>query len=240
VTSVESAVRSALLSSPEVSRLPELRRSSLLFPQDGAADSLYFLETGLVKLTRTNDVGNQIILCIKGAGDLVGEEALSDENETYYANAEVLTPSLAYRIPGETVRGAFASNSVLAASLISYLLRRQNALAEKVELLCLHDVEHRVLHYLAELSTLVSIAPDGQGFQIPITQLELADLIGATRETTSTTLNQLERRGLIKLSRRMLTVPSPDQLRSVASERTPSPDTGVNMAKDSSSAVLTN
>ena len=83
-------------------------------------------------------------------------------------------------------------------------------------MLCLHDVEYRILHYLAELSSLMKPVENGEGYQVPITQLELADLIGATRETTSTTLNQLERRGLLKLSRRMLTIPSPDTLRSAA------------------------
>jgi CRP/FNR family transcriptional regulator len=62
---------------------------------------------------------------------------------------------------------------------------------------------------------------DGEGYQIPITQLELADLIGATRETTSTTLNQLERRGLLKLSRRMLTIPSESSLREATSKQPP-------------------
>ena len=90
------------------------------------------------------------------------------------------------------------------------------ALAQKVELLCLHDVEYRILHYLAELSAIVKPLNDGGGYQLPITQLELADLIGATRETTSTTLNQLERRGLVKLSRRLLTIPSPVTLRTAA------------------------
>ena len=107
----------------------------------------------------------------------------------------------------------------IAVPLISYILQRRNALAVKIELLCLNDVEHRVLHYLAELSSLVKPGGGVSGHQIPITQLELADLVGATRETTSTTLNQLERRGLIKLSRRMLIVPSPDTLQQVAKER---------------------
>ncbi len=99
------------------------------------------------------------------------------------------------------------------------MLERKLALARKVELLCLHDVEYRVLQFLADLAGLVKPLADGSGSQIPITQLELADLVGATRETTSTTLNQLERRGLIKLSRRMMTVPSPDVLRSAAREK---------------------
>ena len=56
------------------------------------------------------------------------------------------------------------------------------------------------------------------GYHVPITQSELADLIGATRETTSTTLNQLEKRGLLKLSRRLLTIPSPGLLRTATAQ----------------------
>jgi CRP/FNR family transcriptional regulator len=72
------------------------------------------------------------------------------------------------------------------------------------------------------LSELVKESTDGSGYHLPLTQLELADLIGATRETTSTTLNQLERRGLVRLSRRLLTIPSPAMLRDAAMAKPPS------------------
>jgi CRP/FNR family transcriptional regulator len=85
------------------------------------------------------------------------------------------------------------------------------------------------MHYLAELSALVKPLEDGEGYQVPITQLELADLIGATRETTSTTLNQLERRGLVKLSRRLLTIPSPGTLRNAATAKTAPENAGASL-----------
>lgn len=216
MTSLASAVRSALLSAPEVSRLASLRRSTSLFSQGQVADALYFIEDGLIKLTRTNDRGAHIILSICGPGHLIGEEALRDDTRNYYTEAEVLSTSNLYRIPHEAAIQAVANNPELSNALISYLLHRKLGLAMKVELLCLHDVEYRILHYLAELSALVKPLDDGEGYQVPITQLELADLIGATRETTSTTLNQLERRGLVKLSRRLLTIPSPVTLRNAA------------------------
>jgi len=216
VTSLAPAVRTSLLSAPEVSRLASLRRSTSLFTQGQAADAIYFIEDGLVKLTRTNDHGGHIILSICGPGHLIGEEALSSDTKTYYSEAEVLSTSNIYRIPRETLAQAIVSDPELSNALVSYLLNRKLALAMKVELLCLHDVEYRILHYLAELSALVKPLEDGDGYQVPITQLELADLIGATRETTSTTLNQLERRGLVKLSRRLLTIPSPVTLRNAA------------------------
>jgi len=219
VTPLSSVIRSALLPSADVSRLTALRRSTSLFSQGQVADSLYFLEDGLVKLTRTNNNGNRIILVICGPGHLVGEDVLSEESQSYSAEAEVLTTATLFRIPREALSHAMSTNAELSAALVSYLLQRKLALAEKVELLCLHDVEYRILHYLAELSALVKPLTDGDGYQLPITQLELADLIGATRETTSTTLNQLERRGLVKLSRRLLTIPSPVMLRSAATAK---------------------
>jgi CRP/FNR family transcriptional regulator len=143
-------------------------------------------------------------------------------------------------VPRETLNRAIAASPEFAAALINYLLERRMALAEKVELLCLHDVEYRILHYLAELSHVVKSEPDAEGYQLPITQLELADLIGATRETTSTTLNQLERRGLLKLSRRMLTVPSPETLRNAAAARVNGANTssGVSGAATASPSLL--
>lgn len=219
MNSVEPIIRSALQQIPEAESMLDLRRSTILFSQDQPADSLYYLDEGLAKMTRTNRAGDRIILCIRGRGDLVGEEVLGDDTARYESEVEILTPANVYRIPRQALRTALVGNSDWALAFITYVLERQQALARKVELLCLHDVEYRVLQFLADLSSLVKPLADGSGSQIPITQLELADLVGATRETTSTTLNQLERRGLIKLSRRMLTVPSPDVLRSAAHER---------------------
>jgi CRP/FNR family transcriptional regulator, dissimilatory nitrate respiration regulator len=220
VSSLATIARSLLQHQPEVVRLPAVRRATLLFSQGQIADSVYLIEDGLIKLTRTNNHRGRIILNIAGQDHAVGEESLSeDSGSTYYADAEALTPSTVLRIPREALRNAVAANSELALSLIGAVIDQKRVLAEKVELLCLHDVEYRILHYLAELSALLKPSSEIEGYQLPITQLDLADLIGATRETTSTTLNQLERRGLIRLSRRLLTIPSPSSLRDAATSR---------------------
>lgn len=220
MTVLANAIRNVILPRPEVTRLAALRRPSALFSRAQPADCLYFIESGLIKLTRTNEAGGRIILDICGPGDVIGEECLFSDQPVYYADAEVLNAAAIARIPKDLFARAAITQTDLTRSFFSYLLERRKALAEKVELLCLHGVEHRILVYLADLSSLVKEDIDGGGFQLPLTQLELADLIGATRETTSTTLNQLERRGLIKLSRRLVTVPSPALLRDAASGTT--------------------
>jgi CRP-like cAMP-binding protein len=230
VSSLALAMRTTLLPQPEVSRVASIRRSTSLFSQGQVADSLYFVDDGLIKLTRTNDSGDRIILSICGPGELVGEEVLAEDAPLYQSDAEALSTASLHRIPRDTLVGILRSNFDFAAALIDYLVHRKSALARKVELLCLHDVEYRILHYLIELSALVKPVVDGEDYQLPITQAELADLIGATRETTSTTLNQLERKGLVRLSRRLLTVPSPSTLRSVAAAREVPPQAVANSA----------
>jgi CRP/FNR family cyclic AMP-dependent transcriptional regulator len=217
MSTLMQTVRSALLLSPDVTRLTSVRRFNCLFSQGQPAEAMFIIEEGLVKQTRTNHGGDRIILAMCGPGDIVGEESLGAAG-TYAADAEVLTPATLYRIPRETLSRMVHQDVEFAGLLIDFLLKRRQMLAEKVELLCLHDVEYRILFYLAELSNLVRPATDSTGYHVPITQSELADLIGATRETTSTTLNQLEKRGLLKLSRRLMTIPAPSLLRSATAQ----------------------
>ena len=219
MTPLVNAVRSTLLSSPEVSRLVSLRRATSLFSQGQQAEALYFLEDGLIKLTRTNPSADRVILAILGPGELLGDEALAQNQTVHQSDAEVLTTASLWRIPRDLLHRVASDNADLSASLLDHLLQHKLTLARKVELLCLHDVEYRILYYLAELSSLVKVSELDGGHQLPLTQAELADLIGATRETTSTTLNQLERRGLVKLSRRLLTIPSLAGLRDAADQK---------------------
>lgn len=216
--SLRPAVQDRIRALPGVSLLASLERCTPIFSQSQPAEIVYLIQDGLLKLTRSNGARGRVILSICGPGQLIGEEALCAENR-YYTEAMTINTASVHRIPREVLLNALMSDGELSKELIDYILGRKSILAEKVELLCLHDVEYRILHYLAQLATLLPAIANGDGFQIPITQLELADLIGATRETTSTTLNQLERRGLLKLSRRLLTVPSPDNLRSAAAAR---------------------
>ena len=219
MASLANLARDVFLPLPEVSRLASLRRSTTLYSQEQTAEFLYIIEEGLIKLTRNNKHEGHIILAVYGPGHVLGEEVLTKETPQYWTEAEVLTTATLIRVPRETLITVLASHPDLSLALTSTIIEQKGVLAEKVELLCLHDVEYRILHYLAVLSSLVKPMDDNEGYQLPITQLELADLIGATRETTSTTLNQLERRGLVKLSRRLLTISSPALLRDAAHSR---------------------
>ncbi|MEP7367097.1 MAG: Crp/Fnr family transcriptional regulator [Acidobacteriota bacterium] len=96
--------------------------------------------------------------------------------------------------------------SWVAAKIAQRLLKVERQL----ELMHSYRVEQRLLLTLADLAS----RPEGNGsaadapVEIPLTQGELASLVGATRETTSTILNLFERKGWVQLRRGALYVPS--------------------------------
>ncbi len=210
-----SLIRNFLLPLPEVSKLSAGRRGTL-FAQGDEADALYFLEDGLVKLTRTNVSGGRLILSLYGPNDLLGEESFLGKGSQYYAEAESLTACTIHKIPWPALQRQIGVQASLGEELLKHMLASRLSFARKMEVLCLHDVETRIVFYLAELAKLVQSSPEDKGHALPITQLELADLVGATRETISTALNQLERKGFVKLSRRLLTI-FPEQSAAAAS-----------------------
>jgi CRP/FNR family transcriptional regulator, cyclic AMP receptor protein len=206
-----------------VSRFAPSRRFASLFSDSSPSDSLYFLDSGLVKLFKRGEDGKEIILRIVAPGELFGEQALPGEEGRDIRNtsAEVLQEGVIYVIPRAVFVTWCETRPQVWRLLSETLAARQRELEKKVELLCLHDVEYRILYYLGELASLVGSRNDGlQEYSIPLSQSELASLIGATRETTSTTLNALARRGLVRLGRRLLVISSMDHVRNAVLQRT--------------------
>jgi CRP-like cAMP-binding protein len=173
----------------------------------------------LVKIYKRGPDNKEIILQIVGCGELFGEQALGSEPSRTIA-AEVLQEGIIYVIPRDIFLRGCEKRPDLWREISAVLTSRKRQLEKKIELLCLHDVEYRILYYMAELARSFGSKVSGSEYSIPLSQGELASLIGATRETTSTTLNTLARRGLIRLGRRQLIVPSVDGVLAAADQRT--------------------
>lgn len=218
-TSLAGIVRSELINLDGVTKFSPNRRFATVFSEGGPADSLYFLESGLVKLYKRGPDNKEIILQIVGSGDLFGEQSLGNE-QTRMVSAEVLQEGVIYMLPRDLFLRVCEKRPELWREISALLIVRKRELEKKIELLCLHDVEYRILYYMAELAKTFGAKSNASEYSIPLSQGELASLIGATRETTSTTLNALARRGIIRLGRRQLIVPSVEGIQAAADQRT--------------------
>lgn len=216
--SIANVVRSELINLEGVARFAPNRRFAAVFSEGSPLDSIFFLESGLVKLMKRGDDNKEIILQIVGPGELFGEQVLGTETVRNIA-AEILQEGVIYVIPRDVFLNACDQRPELWREMSTILTVRKRQLEKKIELLCLRDVEYRILYYMADLARMFGGKSTTSEYSIPLSQGELASLIGATRETTSTTLNSLARRGVIRLGRRQLIVPSVDGVLEAANQR---------------------
>jgi CRP-like cAMP-binding protein len=218
-SSLSALVRRELLGQPGIAKLAPCRRFTALYAAESPSDSLFFLESGLVKLVKRGDGGKEIAVDLVVAGEIFGETGIYG-SQPRQVGAEMLESGTVYVIPREVFLGFCERNPHIWKMLAELSMRRERSLQRKIELLTLKDVEQRILLILADLAPrLGSRVPGGYEYSIPLSQSELASLIGATRETTSTTLNSLERRGLIHLGRRLLVISSIEGVLRAAGEQ---------------------
>jgi len=218
LTALANAVRGELIHLDGVTKFSPNRRFATVYSEGSPADTIFFVESGLVKIYKRGDDNKEIILQSVAPGELFAEQTLMGEQNRAIA-AEVLQEGIIYVIPRDLLLRVCERRPELWREIAGFLALRQRQLEKKIELLCLYDVEYRILYYMAELASSFG-SKNGADYSIPLSQGELASLIGATRETTSTTLNALARRGVIKLGRRQLIVPSIEGVLAAANHRT--------------------
>jgi len=213
ITSLTSLIRSELLHVEGVRKLPPARRFTSLLTSETAPESVLFLDSGFVKVVRRGSDAKEVILSIIGPGEIFAEHALMHRFPRPFT-AEILQEGVIYEIPREIFTFFCRQRPEVWQMLWEVALKRQLEAEQKTALLCLEDVEFRVLYYLGKLaSQFAGPATDQEEYSLPLSQSELASLVGATRETTSTTLNALSRQGIVRLGRRLVTVRSLEALR---------------------------
>jgi CRP/FNR family transcriptional regulator, cyclic AMP receptor protein len=169
---------------------------AVLINEGDAADSLFIVLSGRVKVYSTNADGKEVVITIHGPGGYVGELAL--DGGTRSASVMTLEPTTCSVVSGASLRDFVASHPDFASHLIRKLIRSVRQTTESVKSLALEDVYARVIRLLAELS---DPAGDGQRrVRERLTQQDVADRVGASREMVSRIFKDLTTGGYIAVS----------------------------------------
>jgi CRP-like cAMP-binding protein len=173
------------------SRALECDRNFVVFSEDDEADELFVVRTGRVAVGRRSVDGRESLVALMERGDLFGEMPLFDQG-TRSASARALERSEVLGIPYGVVRAALDARPELLWEVVRLLAERlrntDSALADAVFL----DVTGRTAKRLLEL------AGANDDFQLPITQEELAGLVGASRERVNKSIAAFIRLGWIE------------------------------------------
>jgi CRP/FNR family cyclic AMP-dependent transcriptional regulator len=187
------------------STIRHLRRHDILFEEGDSASELFLVQAGRIAIANKSADGRESVVALMEPGDLFGEISLFD-GLGRSAAARALEESTVLAVRYEDVRRMFDEDPTLLWRVVELLATRlrttDEALADSVFL----DVPGRTAKRLLEL------AGDGDQFQLPVTQEELAGMVGASRERVNKAISAFVRLGWLEQRERRYRIVDREQL----------------------------
>ena len=187
-------------------------RGVRVFHEGDESDACYIVRSGDLRVTREHSDGRAIALATLGSGDIFGELAMLDGGSRS-ASVETLTDSELLALPARDMRRVISEHGEIASKLIVALTRRVRETNERVARQSFQTVPSRVAGVLNQLIAEETIPVDRDGVTVRMTQADLAQLAGTSRESVSRFLATLERAGVVQVGRGRVTVVQPRRLR---------------------------
>lgn len=184
-----------------------------VFHEGDSSDACYIVRSGDLRVTRQHSDGRAIALATLAPGDIFGELAMLDGGARS-ASVETLADSELLALPAGDLRRLLAEHSDIAVKLIVALVRRLRETNERVARQSFQTVPSRVAGVLAQLIAEEALPEGREGVTVRMTQADLAQLAGTSRESVSRFLATLERAGVVAVGRGRVTVVQPRRLRS--------------------------
>ena len=186
----------------------------VIFREGDESDTCYVVRRGHARAVRENVDGRTIALAHFGPGDIFGELAMFD-SERRSATIETLDPVDAVAVAGSDMRRLLREHPDIAVKLVIALGRRLREANERLTRQSFQTVQSRVAVVLGQL--VEQARTEGGGGErdvlVKITQSDIAQLAGSSRESASRFLAVLERAGVITQGRGRITVHDPDALK---------------------------
>jgi CRP/FNR family transcriptional regulator, cyclic AMP receptor protein len=182
-----------------------LRRGDLLFEEGDDCSELFVVSSGLIAISKKSLDGRESVVALMERGELFGEMGMLD-GLGRSAEARALEPSEVIAIPYAPVRELFEQQPALlwgtTAMLVGRLRAMDEALADSVFL----DVTGRTAKRLLEM------AGGADEFYLPVTQEELAGMVGASRERVNKAISSFIRLGWLEQADRRYKIVNRERL----------------------------
>lgn len=182
-----------------------LRRGDTLFVEGDASTELFVVTSGRLAIAKRSVDGRESVIALMEHGDLFGEMPFFD-GQGRSAEARALEPSEVIAIPYQALRNVYEARPTLLWGVTEMLTQRMRILDEALADTMFLDVTGRTAKRLLEL------AGDAEEFSLPITQEELAGMVGASRERVNKAIASFIRLGWIEQHERQYRILDREQL----------------------------
>ncbi|GHC08843.1 Crp/Fnr family transcriptional regulator [Thermomonas carbonis] len=177
----------------------------VLFQEGDASETLYVLVTGRLKVYSTKENGREVVYNTLDPGEVLGEMFL--DGGTRSASVKAVAPSECLIVDGDQIRELMRAHPQFAECLVLQLISRLRLATRKIRGLALDGVYERVAALLEESA--IEVATE-RSVPRHLTQLEIANQVGATRVMVNHILRDLIRGGFVlKDERHRMTIVKP-------------------------------
>lgn len=190
----------------------EIRKGEVVFNEGEPGDSLYILLSGKIKVGRRAADGRQNLIAVMGPSDMVGELSLFDPGPRT-ATATAVTDTRLVRLRKQALRPWLNNRPEIAEQLLRVLARRLRRTNDSLADLIFTDVPGRVAKNLLQMAGRFGTR-DGGVLRVThdLTQEEIAQLVGASRETVNKALADFASRGWLRLDGKSIIILDPERL----------------------------
>jgi CRP/FNR family cyclic AMP-dependent transcriptional regulator len=189
------------------------RRGATLFLEGDSASEVLLIQRGHIKITVGSHDGREVLLEIRGTGDIIGEMGLIDNSVRSASAFSLTTPTEVLVLSVRDFRTLVDTDQHFTRSLLDEMVRKvRNASSHQLEL-ALDDVAGRVARRLLDLDRRFGRMRDGiVRVKSPITQQEIADWAGISRQAVVKELGQLREQGIVETKGSVMTILDRDAL----------------------------
>ncbi|WP_236719655.1 Crp/Fnr family transcriptional regulator [Neobacillus mesonae] len=185
----------------------EFKKGTRIIAEDEVARGVYFIHTGTVKLTKQDENGNEIIVCMKQKGDAFAEACLfTNKAECYPATATMLEDGKILFLDKLELEKELANYPELALQMVRYMSDGLREMTSQLRDVALLDVYAKTVKMLERLGRKFNTDGRRWDIEIPLTVQEFATVVGTTRESVSRVFSKLRKDELIDLKSRKIVI----------------------------------
>jgi CRP-like cAMP-binding protein len=191
-------------------RAMECNTGQVIHSPDEPADTFYFIESGEVRLYDVIDANTERLLDILGPSGWLGTAVLANL-PGYKTRAVAETRCVLWTIPAANLRKVLLENGEMAMQVMQNLAQRLLQAWSQGSRMVFDDCRQRLIQTLVRFSKTPAARPAAEGVVLRITHKQLAQAVGAARETVSVCLTELRNKNFVRTGRNQL-IFDPEQL----------------------------
>jgi CRP/FNR family transcriptional regulator len=197
-----------------IHHVKKVSKGQFLFQEGSSASELYMIIKGKVQVGKLIPDGRELTIRLCSAGEIVGELSLFSDNARHQQNAKMVEDGEVAIIFKNELEEKLANNSILAMEFMKWITDHYRKSQAKFRDLLLNGKRGALFSTLIRLSNSYGVeTPKGTKINLPLTNQELANFCGSSREVINRMLSELKRDGIISYDKNLIIIHDIEYLR---------------------------